>query len=159
MSDTIRPIKRSQSLTPLSREHHEGLLFVWKIRQGMKKGIEAGRIVAFCNWFWETDLKHHFQKEEKAFDKLLHTEHPMLQQMLSEHKTIKDLFSNLSSRSTYEELKFIAKAVNDHIRFEERQLFNEVEKLATPEDLRNIVEEKANSCSAEWKDEFWTYQP
>lgn len=83
MSNTIQPIKRTKSLTPLSREHHKGLLCVWKIRQGIKKEIEIERIVAFCNWFWETDLEHHFQKEENAFDRLLHSEHPMLIQMFA----------------------------------------------------------------------------
>ena len=33
------PIKRSEYLKPLSRDHHQGLLLCWKIRTGLKKGI------------------------------------------------------------------------------------------------------------------------
>jgi len=38
------PIKRSIALQPLSREHHHGLLLCWKIRTGLKKGIDIDRI-------------------------------------------------------------------------------------------------------------------
>ena len=38
------PIKRSEFLKPISREHHHGLLLCWKIRAGLKKGIEPERI-------------------------------------------------------------------------------------------------------------------
>ena len=34
-----KPIKRSKELVPLSKEHHEGLLFAWKIKQGLQNGI------------------------------------------------------------------------------------------------------------------------
>lgn len=32
-------MKRNENLIPLSREHHYGLLCVWKIREGVKKKI------------------------------------------------------------------------------------------------------------------------
>jgi hypothetical protein len=53
----IKPIKRSAALSPLSREHHEGLLFAWKIRQGLQKNIDPERISKFTKWFWDTDLQ------------------------------------------------------------------------------------------------------
>ena len=33
MFKEIKPIKRSKQLAPLSREHHDGLMYVWKIRE------------------------------------------------------------------------------------------------------------------------------
>ena len=158
MPAIFHPIKRSNSLTPFSREHHQGLLFAWKIRQGIRKAIAVERIIDFCNWFWETDLEGHFQKEEKAFDQLLHSNHPMLQQMMSEHNALRTMFGRLSANTSYEELETLAQAVNDHIRFEERKLFNEIEKVVAPEDLRNAVEQKQHHPCDEWIDEFWIYQ-
>ena len=38
MKPEAKPIKRSKQLSPLSREHHDGLLFAWKIRQGFENG-------------------------------------------------------------------------------------------------------------------------
>jgi len=35
------PIKRHNSLQPLSRDHHDGLLLKWKINKGISKGVEA----------------------------------------------------------------------------------------------------------------------
>jgi len=35
-----KPIKRDKVLQPLSHDHHQGLLLCWKIRTGIKKGIE-----------------------------------------------------------------------------------------------------------------------
>jgi hypothetical protein len=53
-------------------------------------------------------------------------------------------------------LKNLATVLNDHVRFEERTLFNEVESLATPEQLEEmgavLQEEKIADT---WSDEFW----
>jgi len=152
----IKPIKRCEELAPLSREHHDGLLAVWKIKQGIKKEIEIGRIISFCHWFFQTELKSHTEKEEQFLPKLLHAEHPMLQRMFAEHKQVHQMFDALSDNTTYNDLEILANALNDHIRFEERQLFNEVEKLATPEDLQIIAQQlKDDSSCAVWRDEFW----
>ena len=152
----IKPIKRSNELAPLSREHQDGLLLVWKIRQGVRKQIAPERIVCFCKWFWENDLQPHTLNEERLLSKVLHLEHPMLQQMFAEHKLIRQKFIELSEATTYDDLEIIATMLNDHIRFEERQLFNEVEKLATPEDLQVVAKqlEHKNTCAV-WEDEFW----
>ena len=48
MKDT-NLIKRSKELAPLSPDHHEGLLFVWKIKQGLanKASFETLRNYSF----------------------------------------------------------------------------------------------------------------
>ena len=74
MDQNIKPIKRSTQLAPLSREHHEGLLFVWKIRQGIKKEVHPERMIAFVQWFWSTELEPHFRKEENVLLPHLTTE-------------------------------------------------------------------------------------
>jgi hypothetical protein len=33
----IRPLKEAQNWRPYLTEHHEGLLFAWKIKQGLQK--------------------------------------------------------------------------------------------------------------------------
>src|SRR5215218_10593987 len=90
-----KPIKRSTQLAPLSREHHEGLLFVWKIRQGLAKNIEPARMVAFIQWFWQQHLKAHFKKEELVLPSVLSPEHPLIQQMFQEHAAIKTMIQDV----------------------------------------------------------------
>jgi len=59
-----QPIKRSDELKVLSREHHFGLLFAWKVREGLKLNVETSRLNAYVNHFWEDHLKNHFLNEE-----------------------------------------------------------------------------------------------
>jgi hemerythrin-like domain-containing protein len=156
MTEQRKPIKRSSQLAPLSREHHEGLLFVWKLRQGISKNIEAARITAFMQWFWQEHLEPHFEKEENALPAVLPPAHPMMQQMYSEHGEIKKLIAVIAKNGNYETFEIVARTVNDHIRFEERQLYGEVEKTASPEQLQHLSEQlKDEPNRAVWEDEFW----
>ncbi|MBD0353236.1 MAG: hemerythrin domain-containing protein [Flavisolibacter sp.] len=156
MADAIKPIKRSMQLTPLSREHHEGLLFVWKIRQGIRYKIEPNRISHFCTWFWQHHLISHFQKEEEVLPRLLTSDHPMVQQMMREHQQIKHQLETLQQGADYNNLEHLAQLLYDHIRFEERQLFNEVEKRVAPELLEKIAAGlEGEKNNAAWDDTFW----
>jgi hypothetical protein len=156
MPDTPKPIKRSPQLAPLSREHHEGLLFAWKLRQGLSKNIEAFRISAFVQWFWQQHLHPHFQKEEQALPLILSGTHPLIQQMFREHLEIKNRIVEVSQHGDLKNFETLAQQVNDHIRFEERQLFGEVEISATPEQLQELsVLLKDEEHASVWDDEFW----
>ncbi|MFN2457081.1 MAG: hemerythrin domain-containing protein [Chitinophagaceae bacterium] len=156
MAKEIQPIKRSKQLAPLSREHHEGLLFVWKIRQGIKYNIVEERISSFCDWFWQHYLQQHFKKEELVLPQVLPASHPLMQQMFKEHKVIKNRLHDVYEDSNYKMLEQLAQSINDHIRFEERQLFNEIEKAATPQQLNELAEQlKDEKKDAVWEDKFW----
>src|SRR5687768_11216171 len=88
MADQIKPIKRSKELSPLSHDHHEGLMLVWKIRKGLKHGIATERIAAYCHWFWDNHLAGHFQREEDLLPTVLPKDHPLLCRMMEEHDVI-----------------------------------------------------------------------
>lgn len=155
MANEIKPIKRSQELTQLSKEHHEALLLVWKIRQGIRKGVEPERIAKYCRWFWDVHLVGHFRREEELLPLVLPNDHPLLRKMLDDHDVILRRVKGLPDHNT-DCLELLAQSINDHVRFEERELFNEVEKLATPEQLTRIAKglNEEDSCPA-WEDEFW----
>jgi hemerythrin-like domain-containing protein len=153
----IKPIKRSAALSPLSREHHEGLLFAWKIRQGLQKNIDPDRISKFTKWFWDTDLQYHFQKEETILAPLLTDRADLKEQLLAEHNQIKNLLKSVEIDHSIETIKKLSDVVNDHIRFEERVLFKFIEDTVSKKTLEEIgnylSEEKKNN--AVWEDEFW----
>ena len=156
MPEEIKPIKRSNELAPLSRDHHEGLMLVWKIRKGIKNNITPGRISSYCHWFWDHHLHTHFKEEEELLVDVLPGEHPLMQQMFAEHVAIKALLDKMNREEDYELFEQFAQTLNDHIRFEERILFNEIEKAATPEQLQKIATHlrEEEHCPA-WPDEFW----
>jgi len=161
MSEPVKPIKRSKELAPLSREHHEGLLFVWKIRRGCHLKIENKRIYQFISWFWDADLKAHFFKEEEILAHVCPPDSELLQQMLAEHKNIRRQVEELSESSDYAAFEILASSVNDHIRFEERQLFPAIENAATKAQLLQVGEslETVASCALQWNDPFWVNNP
>lgn len=158
--ETPQPIKRSSELAPLSREHHEGLLFVWKIRQGLKNGTDVNEIARFVQWFWMTDLKRHFQQEETVLSPLL-PEDPLLVQMMQEHEEIEALIHINEQIADGDLLTKLADTINDHIRFEERQLFPSIEKQLPPEALSLVGERLAANgapACAPWPNAFWEWK-
>lgn len=133
---TDKPIKRSEFLKPLSREHHHGLLFCWKIRAGIKKDVEVSRIKKYADWFYENYLIPHFEVEEKYVFPILGNENEFIKKAVSEHRSLKRLFE--STTEFQKNIGLISEELIDHIRFEERILFGEIQKIATAEQLLSI---------------------
>lgn len=88
------PIKRIEQLKALSREHHQGLLLCWKIREGIKQNIETVRIKKYVDWFWINHLQRHFEAEENLLFPILGSQNELIQQALTEHRRLKRLFEN-----------------------------------------------------------------
>lgn len=150
-----KPIKRHEALKTLSREHHHGLLLCWKIRAGIKKNIELSRIKKYTDWFYQTHLIPHFEMEEKYIFSILGSQNDLVRKAISDHRRLKRLFGNdLDHQKT---LSLIEEELERHIRFEERILFNEIQEVASPEQLLTIEqiqsEEKFvdNLTDAFWK--------
>jgi hemerythrin-like domain-containing protein len=156
MANEIKPIKRSVELTPLSREHHEGLLLVWKVRQGIKNKVAPERMVAYLQWFWQHFFAPHFKQEETVVPQVLTMQHALVQQMFDEHQRIEQTIQGMNAATSANQLEELVQLVSDHIRFEERQLFNEVEQVATEEQMRQLSHDiKDEKSIAVWTDEFW----
>lgn len=131
------PQKRCKVLQSLSCEHHHSLLLCWKIRTGFKKGIEAERIKKYINCFWETHLKQHFEMEEKFIFPILGNGDPIIKKALAEHRRLKRLFE--SPTDIIKNLSLIEEELENHIRFEERVLFDEIQRVTTDEQLQQIT--------------------
>ena len=157
MNPDIKPIKRSQQLAPLSREHHDGLLFAWKIKQGLENKTPLEQLRNYTLWFWRNHIKPHFNDEEKVLIQFLPADKTLVKQMLKEHAQIRDMILSLDHEPDKGTLKMLADFVYNHIRFEERKLFPWVEKTLTAEQLTSIYQELADEplCDTEWKQEFW----
>jgi hemerythrin-like domain-containing protein len=157
MAIEIKPIKRSQQLAPLSREHHEGLLMVWKIRQGLKYNVPNSDIYAYVQWFWKEELQEHLKREENFLIKDLPKEDPMVQQMLKDHADIRMKMDIPEKEVDNDFLSALATQMEKHIRFEERELFPYIEKLLSSEMLDKVMVNLNNkrACSSQWLNEFW----
>jgi iron-sulfur cluster repair protein YtfE (RIC family) len=151
-----KPIKRHSSLQPLSRDHHHGLLFCWKIRAGIKRHIEIERLKNHIIWFWNTHLIAHFSEEEEVVFPILEADHPLVQKALEDHKQLKSLF-NADSFSAHS-LDELQRKLEEHIRFEERILFNEIQEQASPEQLKLVeTHNESGGEEGEYEDDYWTW--
>ncbi len=157
MNTSPKPIKRSSQLAPLSREHHEGLLFGWKIKQGLRNGTDINLIAQFVQWYWQNHLQEHFTEEEHILAVHLPAADPLVQRMIEEHQGIEALVHINANIADEVLLAQLADDLNDHIRFEEREFFPYAERTLPAEALDHIYTQLSRekpSCSR-WESEFW----
>ncbi len=153
----MAPIQRHEALQPVSREHHFGLLLGWKIQKAASKNVDPKRVFEYLKFAFETELLPHFRLEEKAVFPVLGEKDPLVKQALEEHQRIEKLITQgEQSNETLEEIRTL---LNNHIRFEERVLFQKIQENASKAEFEKMlkahsVHEKDKSKGA-WSDEFW----
>ncbi len=149
-----KPQKRHKALQPLSREHHHGLLLSWKIRSGFSKNIDPKRIKIYADWFFETHLIPHFNMEENHIFPILDANNELVKRALADHRRLNRLFTE--NEDNARALSKIEEELEKHIRFEERVLFPEIQKVATEEQMLYIEKiHQPESFEDKMDDEFW----
>ncbi len=140
-------MKRHESLVPLSREHHGALL----LAQLLKKDAPAytdlptlpeEKLIYAVN-FYNNNLQTHFIKEEELLAKVkqYHPEIVKLSaEIINEHQQLTNLFNNLDKETnSADSLDALGKALENHIRKEERVLFPLIQQYC-PEEVLNTIE-------------------
>jgi len=154
MAEKKKPLKRHAALIPFSREHHHSLLLGWKIRKGLDKGVSVERIKKYTDWFFENHIEPHFEEEEKYVFPVLGDEHPQIKKVLAEHRRLKQLFNK--KKDIEKSLYHIEEELDRHIRFEERELFQLIQKEATSSELQKIKDiHTEHDFIDNTSDEFW----
>ncbi len=151
------PLKRDPSLQPLSRDHHHGLLFSRKVRQGLKMEVEPMRIMHYAREFFSHSLEQHFEEEEHYLFPLLGLQHPKIERALREHRRLRRLF--FKEEDLLKAASLIEEELEAHIRFEERELFPEIQQQVDKEKLeklhRKLHPRDQPDPLAHWSDPFW----
>ncbi len=147
------PISRHSALRALSREHHQGLLLCWKIREGFRRNIAPERIKKYVEWFGEQYLFPHFDTEEKHLFPMLPTENELVRKALSQHRRLRRLFKE--KKEINRSLHGIEEELEKHIRFEERVLFGEIEQSVDPDQWRVLEKHAPRLLRDDWQDQFW----
>ena len=149
-----KPIKRHKALQPLSRQHHFGLLFSWKLRKGFAKNIEISRLANYSKWFYENEIKPHFEAEERHLFTILDANNELVIRALKEHREIEKLFNDTANPT--QSLSILEDLLQEHIRFEERVLFNEIQLTATQAQLDKVEEiHQELPKYSDYADPFW----
>lgn len=159
---TDKPIKRNENIIPLSRDHHFGLLFCWKIRQGLKSKTESDRIRKYILYFWEFHLEQHFKEEETLL--FNQVQNKLCEDGFNQHAAIKRIITTLRTFRNEDEKAYasLVSLVDEHIRFEERILFPFLESVLPVEKLEEIgaqlKEMHVTPKADNYHDEFWLKQ-
>ncbi len=153
-----KPIKRNEHILQHSKDHHFTLLFCWKIRQGIKRGVDAERIKKYVQHFWQQNMVAHFREEEDILFAPLKDE--KVQRAIEEHEQIKEQVNAVlqsSGEEASKQLILIANLVDKHVRYEERELYPHLEKMLTYAQLENIGIHLLETpvLKDDYADEFW----
>lgn len=135
-------MKRNEHLHILSHQHHNGLMAVLFLKKGVAKQADPAVMQDFVLQIWEQELRRHFLAEEiELHPERLHV--PGLvdyyEKMKREHAAIRALILLFKSGPVFfEEIRKFYELLEQHIRFEERELFERIQEEVEPFVLEQI---------------------
>lgn len=149
---------RDPSLIPLSRQHQHALALCVRIDRSLKAGIAD-----LDNWQPQIDeqfrqeIRFHFDAEEAVLFPaaegcgLTH----WANELKAEHQNLRRYFALASARAmTAADLREFADLLSTHIRKEERDLFEELQRRMSPADLQRLgaqletsLQEASQACA------------
>ena len=143
-------MKRHPALIPLSQDHHHGLLLAQLLKRdapeyhGLPKDL-LGKM-NFAKEMYHKELEHHFRDEEEFVFPYLNGKDTELDililEITNEHIILKEKFLSLTENpNLVDELDEIGKMLNEHVRKEERILFEKTQTILTNDELK-IIESK-----------------
>lgn len=154
-----KPQKRHQAIVSFSKEHHFGLLLSWKIRNGLAHGVDEKRISDYLLYIFKEDILWHFHDEETLLFSPLPAGDLMIAKATDGHRLLKALASEIEqSKNDAALLIKFADELEEHIRYEERILFNYLQVKILPDELEKIEQRFSNNSrmiDEQWKDCFW----
>jgi len=134
---------RDPNLVPLSRQHQHALGLCVRIDRGI--GAEVVDLEAWqseIQQLFKQEIAVHFEAEEQdifpAANRIPELKN-LVQELKAEHVTLRELFTRAANRTLDEEgLRSLGEKLADHIRKEERQLFEQMQTLMSPEELHRL---------------------
>ena len=147
------PIKRHNALQPLSRDHHQGLILAQQLKKGapqykgMPSTLEGKK--EYTQSFYNIELGNHFKNEENILFPFVKGKNEdvdkLIVEIISEHRKMEALINDLEKTDNLESvLDELGWLLEKHIRKEERELFVEIEKVLSEDEL-NIIAKKLDS--------------
>lgn len=140
-------MKRHKALILLSHDHHRGLLLAQLLKKnappykGLPKEI-SGKIEYAVNAF-NSELIKHFEDEEKILFPMLKQKSDetlkLINDLIAEHKVLKaNILSFKESGNAEELMDETGKLLEQHIRKEERILFQNAQNELSQKELNSI---------------------
>ena len=131
---------RDKALIPLSPQHQHCLALCVRLDRAIQAGeIDLEAWQAEIQQIFEQEITFHFAAEEKElfpvaarFPEL----QPLVQELLTGHAMLRNFFSRAATRTLHiAGLQALVEKLASHIRKEERELFEGMQKLMNAEEL------------------------
>jgi hemerythrin-like domain-containing protein len=147
-------MKRHIALYSLSHDHHQGLILAQQIKKGvpqykgMPSTVEGKR--DYTIQFYDSELKRHFANEEEILFPAAKNKNAVVDKLIAEiileHRKMEALIRVLGKTDRFENvLDELGHLLEKHIRKEERELFMEIEKVLSEDELKVISEKISKS--------------
>lgn len=131
-------MKRDPALRNLSSEHHSGLVLARHIRKASASPeFQPAAACADLIERFQHELEPHFQKEEQGLLPALLAagEHGLVERTLQQHRALRELVM----KADPDNLLRFAQLLSDHIRFEEKELFEGAQRRLSPDQLATLA--------------------
>lgn len=134
---------RDPNLIPLSRQHQHALALCVRLDRALQAGeVNTEAWQQEIQQIFEQEIGIHFAAEEKevfpAAAKFTELQ-PVVEELLAEHAVLRDLFASADGRALDPaSLKTFAETLAGHIRKEERQLFEGMQKVMNADELASL---------------------
>jgi hemerythrin-like domain-containing protein len=128
---------RDASLIPLSHQHHNGLALCVMTRRSLAADGTSANVAKLARRAtdrYELELVNHFEIEEQVLFPACGPM-PLIAQLLAEHRMIEGLIAQLRTTPTGALLEQFCALLSGHIRREESELFEQIQRVLPREVL------------------------
>jgi hypothetical protein len=136
-------LKRHPALQPFSRDHLIGLFHAQRLikLENEANELKLAEVIQAFSSAWEREIKVHFADEDRLFASL-----PLPKDSLSrldqEHVELRKLILQVTDGPfVAADAARAGKLLDAHIRWEEHELFPEIEKTLTPDELEALAKQ------------------
>ena len=128
---------RDPSLIPLSQQHHNGLALCVLTRRSLATDSSPENVARLARRAidrYELELANHFEIEEQVLFPACGPM-PMIAELIQEHRAIEALIAELRAAASPELLERLCELLSRHIRREESELFEQIQRVLPRETL------------------------
>lgn len=134
---------RHPSLIPLSHQHHNGLALCVMTRRSLAADCSLENVAGLARRVidrYEVELVNHFEIEEQVLFPVCGPL-PIIGELLAEHRAIETLVAQLREAPSAAALEQFCMLLTGHIRREENELFEQVQRTLPAETLERTGSE------------------
>ncbi len=130
---------RDRSLIPLSQQHHNGLALCVLTERSLAQDSSAANVAALARKAidrYELELSNHFEIEERILFPAV--ENPLIDGLIAEHRQLEAMIDRMRDEPSTAHLLAFTALLRTHIRREENELFEDIQRQLPREMLDSL---------------------